>query len=87
MFVSLPYHERLVRTLLFYDVVGFQTQEWLESFLHYCENELRAEVDKASGTVTFEGRTTIAELILSASTGNISRSLVRMVRRGRRNSG
>tara|TARA_B100001179_G_scaffold62643_1_gene43389 strand:- start:105 stop:1388 length:1284 start_codon:yes stop_codon:yes gene_type:complete len=60
MFVSLPYHERLVRTLLFYDVVGFQTQEWLESFLHYCENELRAEVDKASGTVTFEGRTTIA---------------------------
>ena len=38
MFVSLPYHERLVRTLLFYDVVGFQTQEWLESFLHYCEN-------------------------------------------------
>jgi trehalose 6-phosphate synthase len=60
MFVSLPYHERLVRTLLFYDVVGFQTQEWLESFLHYCENELRAEVDKAGGTVTFEGRTTIA---------------------------
>ena len=60
MFVSLPYHERLVRTLLFYDVVGFQTQEWLESFLHYCENELCAEVDKASGTVTFEGRTTIA---------------------------
>lgn len=60
MFVSLPYHERLVRTLLFYDVVGFQTQEWLESFLHYCENELRAEVDKADGTVTFEGRTTIA---------------------------
>ena len=60
MFVALPYHERRVRTLLFYDVVGFQTQEWLESFLHYCENELRAEVDKVSGTVTFEGRTTIA---------------------------
>ncbi|WP_234002334.1 MULTISPECIES: trehalose-6-phosphate synthase [unclassified Erythrobacter] len=60
LFVSLPYHERLVRTLLYYDVVGFQTEEWLASFLHYCENELGAEVDKASGAVSFEGRTTIA---------------------------
>ncbi|HCY02340.1 MAG TPA: trehalose-6-phosphate synthase, partial [Erythrobacter sp.] len=60
LFVSLPYHERLVRTLLYYDVVGFQTQEWLESFLHYCEHELGAEVDGAKGTVSFEGRTTIA---------------------------
>ena len=60
LFVSLPYHERLVRTLLYYDVVGFQTQEWLESFLHYCENELGAEVDGEKGTVSFEGRTTIA---------------------------
>ena len=60
LFVSLPYHERLVRTLLYYDVIGFQTQEWLESFLHYCENELGAEVDTEKGTVSFEGRTTIA---------------------------
>lgn len=60
LFVSLPYHERLVRTLLYYDVIGFQTQEWLDSFLHYCENELGAEVDSAKGTVSFEGRTTIA---------------------------
>ena len=60
LFVSLPYHERLVRTLLYYDVVGFQTQEWLDSFLHYCENELGAAVDKDAGTVEFEGRTTIA---------------------------
>ena len=60
LFVSLPYHERLVRTLLFYDVVGFQTEEWLDSFLHYCENELGAQVDKGSGAVTFEGRTTLA---------------------------
>ncbi|MEC9149813.1 MAG: trehalose-6-phosphate synthase, partial [Pseudomonadota bacterium] len=60
LFVSLPYHERLVRTLLYYDVIGFQTQEWLESFLHYCENELGAEVDGEKGTVSFEGRTTIA---------------------------
>ena len=60
LFVSLPYHERLVRTMLHYDLVGFQTQEWLESFLHYCRGELGAEVDEESGSVTLEGRTTIA---------------------------
>ena len=60
LFVSLPYHERLARTLLHYDLVGFQTSEWLESFLHYCRHELGAEVDEDSGTVTKDGRTTIA---------------------------
>ena len=60
LFVSLPYHERLVRTMLHYDLVGFQTQEWLDSFLHYCRGELGAEVDDASGSVTLDGRTTIA---------------------------
>lgn len=60
LFVSLPYHKRLVRSLLAYDVVGFQCDEWLDSFLHYCENELGASVDKAAGTVTLDGRKTIA---------------------------
>ena len=46
LFVSLPYHERLVRTMLQYDLVGFQTEEWLESFLHYCTKELGAEVER-----------------------------------------
>lgn len=61
LFVSLPFHERLVKTMLAYDVIGFQTQEWLESFLHYCSKELGAEVDDASGHVTFEGRTVLAK--------------------------
>ncbi len=56
LFVSLPYHERLVRTMLDYDLVGFQTQEWLESFLHYCRKELGAEVDEETGRIEFEGR-------------------------------
>ena len=60
LFVSLPYHERLVRTMLHYDLVGFQTQEWLDSFLHYCRTELGAEVDEETGSVTLEGRTTVA---------------------------
>ncbi|UYH53782.1 trehalose-6-phosphate synthase [Qipengyuania sp. SS22] len=60
LFESLPYHERLVRTLLYYDVIGFQNDEWLQSFLHYCEKELGADIDIEKGTVSFEGRTTIA---------------------------
>ncbi|MXO61271.1 trehalose-6-phosphate synthase [Altererythrobacter salegens] len=60
LFVSLPYHERLVMTLLAYDLIGFQCDEWLESFLHYCRKELGAEVDEASGRIDFEGKTTVA---------------------------
>lgn len=60
LFVSLPFHERLVRTMLEYDLIGFQTDEWRESFLHYCRKELGAEVEEDSGTIRFEGRTAIA---------------------------
>ncbi|NCP13811.1 MAG: trehalose-6-phosphate synthase [Sphingomonadales bacterium] len=60
LFVSLPYHERLVRTMLDYDLIGFQTDEWRESFLHYCREELGAQVDAATGTIRFEGKTAIA---------------------------
>ncbi|WP_379554596.1 alpha,alpha-trehalose-phosphate synthase (UDP-forming) [Qipengyuania sp. DGS5-3] len=61
LFVSLPFHERLVRTMLEYDLIGFQTEEWLESFLHYCRKELGAEVNEATGQISFEGRTTQAK--------------------------
>jgi trehalose 6-phosphate synthase len=60
LFVSLPFHERLVQTMLHYDLLGFQTHEWLESFLNYCAKELGAEVDEATGRITHKGRTTIA---------------------------
>ena len=60
LFVSLPYHERLVRTMLEYDLVGFQCGEWLESFLHYCSKELGADVDEATGRIAFEGKSVIA---------------------------
>ena len=60
LLVSLPYHERLVRTLLEYDVIGFQCDEWLESFLHYCRKELDADVDEASGRITLGERTVTA---------------------------
>ncbi|WP_345725606.1 alpha,alpha-trehalose-phosphate synthase (UDP-forming) [Qipengyuania proteolytica] len=60
LFVSLPYHERLVHTMLHYDLIGFQTKEWLDSFLHYCRTELGAQVDEDSGSITLDGRTTMA---------------------------
>ena len=60
LLTSLPFHERLVDTMLAYDLIGFQTEEWLGSFFHYCENELGAEVDKATGRITHKGKTTIA---------------------------
>ncbi|WP_265562673.1 alpha,alpha-trehalose-phosphate synthase (UDP-forming) [Sphingomicrobium arenosum] len=45
LMLTLPFHRRLVETMLAYDVIGFQADEWRESFLHYCERELDAEVD------------------------------------------
>ncbi len=60
LLTSLPFHERLVETMLAYDVIGFQTSEWLSSFVHYCETELGAQVDRETGRITHSGRTTIA---------------------------
>lgn len=60
LFVSLPFHDRLVRTMLEYDLIGFQTDEWRESFLHYCRKELGADVDELSGIIRLDGRTVVA---------------------------
>ncbi|SKB56190.1 alpha,alpha-trehalose-phosphate synthase (UDP-forming) [Sphingopyxis flava] len=60
LLVSLPFHERLVKAMLHYDVIGFQSFEWLESFLHYCRKELNAGVDEQKGTVELGGRTVVA---------------------------
>ena len=44
LLLSLPHHRELVESLFFYDVVGLQTQEWLDSFLHYAQTQLGAEI-------------------------------------------
>lgn len=51
LLVSLPHHRQLVETLFAYDVVGFQTEEWLESFRHYVEKEMDGTVDGDNCTV------------------------------------
>ncbi|WP_106639597.1 alpha,alpha-trehalose-phosphate synthase (UDP-forming) [Allosphingosinicella vermicomposti] len=45
LLVSLPDHQKLVRSLLAYDVIGFQTQEWLEAFRDYVVRELGGTLD------------------------------------------
>jgi trehalose 6-phosphate synthase len=60
LFVSLPFHERLVRAMLHYDLIGFQTEEWLESFIHYCRKELGAKVDEDRCSIELDGRRTLA---------------------------
>ncbi len=56
LLVSLPFHERLVKSMLAYDLIGFHTEEWLESFHHYITRELGGHV-AADGTVTVGSRT------------------------------
>jgi trehalose 6-phosphate synthase len=53
--VSLPFHQRLVRSMLAYDLIGFQTEEWLDSFHHYVEGEMGGTVE-ADGTVCVGNR-------------------------------
>ena len=56
LLLSLPYHERLVRSLLAYDVIGFHTTEWLDSFRDYIERQLGGTFDE-DGTVRVGDRT------------------------------
>ena len=55
LLTALPYHRRLVESMLAYDLIGFQTDDWLESFHHYVECEMDGKVD-ADGIVTVGDR-------------------------------
>lgn len=59
LMVSLPFHQRLVRSMLAYDLIGFQTEEWLESFRHYVERELGGTFE-AGGFIRVGDRVTRA---------------------------
>ncbi len=55
LLTALPDHRRLVEALFAYDVVGFQTGEWLDSFLNYVTHEMHGHVE--GDRVTVGGRT------------------------------
>lgn len=56
LLVALPDHRRLVESLFAYDVIGFQNNEWLESFRHYVANEMDGVLGP-DDTVTLGSRT------------------------------
>jgi trehalose 6-phosphate synthase len=56
LLVALPDHRRMVESMFAYDVVGFQTAEWLESFLHFVTHEMDGVLG-ADDSVTLGGRT------------------------------
>ena len=60
MMVTLPRHRELVESLFDYDLVGFQTQEWLKAFHTYVEEEADGQVHP-DGRVTAFGRTIAAQ--------------------------
>lgn len=56
LLATLPEAAALVETLFAYDVIGFHTREWLDSFVDFVKAEMGATVD-ASGIVHCNGRT------------------------------
>jgi trehalose 6-phosphate synthase len=60
LLMSLPNHRRLVRSLLEYDLIGFQTEEWRDSFTDYAVKELNVSM-RGDSTICFEGRTICAK--------------------------
>jgi trehalose 6-phosphate synthase len=87
LLVSLPHHTKLVETLFAYDVVGFHTEEWLESFRHYIEKEMGGSVQ---GDLVTLGDRTIqavacpigidAQEFIAASASDAARAMQEQVR-------
>jgi trehalose 6-phosphate synthase len=56
LFVTLPNHRKLAETLFAYDLIGFQTREWLEAFIDYVVHDADAVLGEGD-TITCFGRT------------------------------
>jgi len=61
LLVTLPFHRRLVESLFDYDLVGFQTEEWLDLFRDYVVSEAGGELFDDTGLEAF-GRRIHAEV-------------------------
>lgn len=55
LLLSLPSHRELVELLLAYDVIGFQAEDWLESFHDYLRVQFGVEKD-AKNQIVWNGR-------------------------------
>lgn len=57
LLATLPDAQALVETLFAYDVVGFHTKEWLDSFVDFIRDEMGATVSE-DGSATWKGQVT-----------------------------
>jgi trehalose 6-phosphate synthase len=77
LMATLPRHRELVESLFDYDLVGFQTVDWLNAFQAYLEEEADGVVHD-DGRVTAFGRTILAQAfpigIDAENLANIARS-------------
>lgn len=56
LLMSLPSHRQLVKSMFSYDLIGFHTSDWLESFLYYVRDQFpEVEID-ADNVMTVDGR-------------------------------
>lgn len=55
LLATLPEARELVETLFAYDVIGFHTEEWLQSFIDFARLEMGAETGE-DGTIRYRGR-------------------------------
>jgi trehalose 6-phosphate synthase len=53
LLVTLPHHRRLVESLFAYDLIGFQTEEWLDLFRDYVISEVGGELSGYDGLEAF----------------------------------
>jgi trehalose 6-phosphate synthase len=55
LLVTLPEAQELVEGLLEYDLIGFHTEEWLQSFCDYARDEMGGTIDE-DGVLDVKGR-------------------------------
>ncbi|MBB4616417.1 alpha,alpha-trehalose-phosphate synthase (UDP-forming) [Sphingomonas abaci] len=60
LLTALPSHRKLVDSLFAYDVVGFHTEDWLDSFQHYVTSMMGGTVD---GDIVSAGGRTIRAIV------------------------
>ncbi|HVJ03432.1 MAG TPA: trehalose-6-phosphate synthase [Sphingomonas sp.] len=56
LLATLPEAHELVETLFAYDVIGFHTEEWLQSFCDFATIEMGAESDEGGDVIRYRGR-------------------------------
>lgn len=72
--LALPNHRSLVRALLDYDLVGFQTEGDRDSFFSYIENEAGGRVDDDGTVEAYGARALIKAFPISIDTARIPRT-------------